>query len=170
MRSWKTMTAITLGVTTVGLIAGAAIAAPDQMLPLMRWAGGSLVNDALPWLGQTAVSFRQLAVALVRDQTPRALGMLAAGAATLMLGAAALIMSARNRRRAPVARTAAVNAVFNGAPRRPANRSTPKQVRALAEQGSSPEDIARRTGLPMDAITLLLAVSNPARQLPPSSA
>jgi len=170
MRSWKTIAAVTIGVTTVGLVGGAAIAAPDQMLPLVKLAGGTLATGALPWLEQTANSLQQLAVALVRDQSPRSLGMMAAGAATLLLGGAALTIMARSRRRAPVARTAAVNAVFNGAPRRPAGRSTPKQVRALAEQGSSPADIARRTGLPMDAITLLLAVSNPARQLPPSSA
>ncbi len=170
MRSWKTITAITLGVTTVGLIAGAAIAAPDQMLPLAKWAGRSLANEGLPWLERTAAALRQLALSLTRDQSPRALGTIVAGAATVLLGGAALTMTARTRRRAPVARTAAVNAVLHGAPRRPAGRSTPKQVRALAEQGSSPADIARRTGLPMDAITLLLAVSNPARQLPPSAA
>jgi hypothetical protein len=170
MRSWKTITAVTLGVTAVGLIAGASIAAPDQMVPLMKWVGRSMVNDALPAAERLAATVQQSAAHAVQDRSPRTLAMLAAGAATVLLGAAALFMSLRGRRRPPVARTPAVNAAFQGAPRRPLGRSTPKQVRALAEQGSSPADIARRTGLPMDAITLLLAVSNPARQLPPTSA
>nr|MCU0617670.1 hypothetical protein [Gemmatimonadaceae bacterium] len=46
------------------------------------------------------------------------------------------------------------------APARRAARSvTPVQVRAMADDGSSPADIAYATGLPLDAVALLLAVA-----------
>lgn len=170
MRSWKTMTAITVGVTAIGLVAGAGIAAPDQLLPLLKWVGGSVASGAVPWLERMAGSGQHLVARLVADQSPRGLAMLAAGVATLLLAGSALAVTARNSKRSPAARLTTAAAPLSGVPRRAPGRSTPKQVCALAEQGSSLADIARRTRLPLDAITLVLAMSDPARQLPPSSA
>lgn len=48
---------------------------------------------------------------------------------------------------------------------------TPKAVAALAEAGNSPADIARRTGLPLDAVAMLLSMGSfGARQLQPPTA
>ena len=47
---------------------------------------------------------------------------------------------------------------------------TPRAVEALAATGASPQDIAWRTGLPIDAVQLLLAISTAPRQLQPPTA
>lgn len=47
---------------------------------------------------------------------------------------------------------------------------TPKAVEALAASGASTSDIAWRTGLPIDAVNLLLAISSGSRQLQPPTA
>lgn len=48
---------------------------------------------------------------------------------------------------------------------------TPKAVAALAEAGTTPADIARRTGLPLDAVAMLLSLGSfGARQLQPPTA
>lgn len=48
---------------------------------------------------------------------------------------------------------------------------TPKAVAALAEAGTTPADIARRTGLPHDAVAMLLSLGTMnARQLQPPTA
>lgn len=51
------------------------------------------------------------------------------------------------------------------------NSRTPKAVAALAEAGNSPADIARRTGLPHDAVAMLLSLGSfGGRQLQPPTA
>ena len=47
------------------------------------------------------------------------------------------------------------------------NDRTPRAVQALAQQGAQPTEIAWRTGLPVDAVSLLLAMSTASRQLQP---
>ncbi|MBL0173480.1 MAG: hypothetical protein IPP90_22870 [Gemmatimonadaceae bacterium] len=47
---------------------------------------------------------------------------------------------------------------------------TPRAVEALAATGASTTDIAWRTGLPIDAVQLLLAISSAPRQLQPPTA
>jgi hypothetical protein len=47
---------------------------------------------------------------------------------------------------------------------------TPKAVHALAAAGTTLTEIARRTGLPVDAVTLVLAISAASRQLQPPTA
>ncbi len=47
---------------------------------------------------------------------------------------------------------------------------TPRAVQALAASGTSPSEISWRTGLPVDAIALLLAISTVPRQLQPPAA
>ena len=52
-----------------------------------------------------------------------------------------------------------------------ANRHrTPQAVEAMAANGASTTDIAWRTGLPIDAVQLLLAISSAPRQLQPPAA
>jgi hypothetical protein len=47
---------------------------------------------------------------------------------------------------------------------------TPRAVEALAASGASASDIAWKTGLPIDAVRLLLSISTGARQLQPPAA
>ena len=47
---------------------------------------------------------------------------------------------------------------------------TPRAVQALAASGTSPSEISWRTGLSVDAIALLLAISTVPRQLQPTTA
>lgn len=47
---------------------------------------------------------------------------------------------------------------------------TPRAVEAMAATGASTPDIAWRTGLPIDAVQLLLAISSAPRQLQPPTA
>ncbi len=47
---------------------------------------------------------------------------------------------------------------------------TPRAVEALAASGTAPSEISWRTGLPVDAVAMLLALSTAQRQLQPPSA
>jgi len=47
---------------------------------------------------------------------------------------------------------------------------TPRAVHALAAAGTAPAEISWRTGLPVDAVALLLAMSSASRQLRPPTA
>lgn len=172
-----------VGVTLLGVVGGAAFAAPAELRPvaeaLLGWsastarAAGTQALAALPAPGV-------IADALLGDRSSRRLAMLAAAAALLVSGAGALVLQRRRRGRAaggrPVVRLplGAASPVPMGPPRRRSARTTrpvtPVQVRAMAEDGSSASDIARATGLPLDAVSLLLAVSSPERKLPPVSA
>lgn len=50
------------------------------------------------------------------------------------------------------------------------NQRTPRAVEAMAASGASTTDIAWKTGLPIDAVNLLLAISTGPRQLQPPTA
>ncbi len=132
--------------------------------------------------------------------TPRTLALAASGLLAAALGAAAAVTHWRARtavsKRHPgidqlVSRGASGNDSMPLADRVPSLRMlnrdfgrdagrdkngragadrTPKQVRALAAQGTTPVDIARHTGLSLDAVVLCLAVSGNTRQVPPSAA
>ncbi len=117
--------ALMIGVTAVGLVAGA-------------------------WLMSPAISPRQR--------------MLSAGAVigTLLLGAFAswmrgLMIDRRNKRSRTAAAAAPVITLRHGKAAR-----TPKAVHALAASGAAPVEIAHRTGLPLDAVAMLLELA-PAR-------
>jgi hypothetical protein len=109
---------------------------------------------------------------LLGDRSPRRLGMLIAALAGATFGAAALRSWYLARRRAstPVRlpRSAASPIPTVPSRRRGSPSGVPQRVRALAAQGSSPLEIARHTGLPMDAVALLLAVTDTGAPLPSS--
>jgi hypothetical protein len=207
------LTAIATGMACVGLVAGAAIAAPDQLLPTARALGTlslELGRDAWAAAGGRAAELPALAArvanTLLGDRSPRRLAMLVAGALAIALAAAAVISRRRSvtsrhrsagsdragRRYGPMRssqrgtgllarrRTQATSGVrlpdsavlpVGSAPlRRRAEGDVPRHVQSLAAQGVSVADIARRTGLPLDAISLLLALAPETRQAPPSAA
>jgi hypothetical protein len=110
--------------------------------------------------------------------------MLATGAAALLAGLAALVVrvranwadvraqsataSPRPLGRVPSGGMRAVRLPRSAAspiptapPRRRGKASpVPSQVHAMAAAGSSPLEIARATGLPMDAVVMLIAAAN----------
>jgi len=177
MRPWRLL-GITLAVSAMGVVGGAAWAAPDQLLPVAKLAGASIATrstmltaDAGQWL--TSLGGAQGALDLVLgDRSARRLGMLFAGLTLLAFSGAALRSGWLARRRAamPVRlpRSAASPIPTVPSRRRGSPSGVPQRVRALAAQGSSPLEIARHTGLPMDAIALLLAVTDGGSPLPPS--
>ncbi len=174
-RSWVRLTAVTLGVTAVGMVAGAAIAAPDELLPMARAMADTIATRTGPMLVAAfdgTLAFGRNTGAALAARSPRELAMMGAGLLALMLGVAAVLQARRSRRaERPMGRPVPLITPLPSMPRRtPARSATPRQVRALAEQGTSLSDIARRTGLPLDAISMLLSVSDPARQLPPTTA
>lgn len=154
---------ITAGVMLVGLIGGAAVAAPDQLLPLARLGAETVVTQTGPLLESgvhEAESAVAQVIAFIDRSSPRAVGMVAAGALTVLLSIAAGFTWLRSRRAATgSARPAPLSSALQVSNRRSAGaRPTPKQVHALAAQGSTLAEIARGTGLPVDAVALLLAV------------
>jgi hypothetical protein len=74
------------------------------------------------------------------------------------------LRSARGRKAAPRTVVALPEPAAGRADR------TPRAVEALAQQGAGPTEIAWRTGLPVDAVSLLLAMSTASRQLRPPTA
>jgi hypothetical protein len=168
MRPWRLL-GMSLAVSAVGVVGGAAWAAPDQLLPVAKLAGASiaarctmLTADA----GQRLASFGGAQGALdllLGDRSPRRLGMLLAALSGAAFGLAALRSWYLSRRRAatPVRlpRSAASPIPMVPSRRRGSPSVVPQRVRAFAAHGSSPLEIARHTGLPMDAIALLLSVT-----------
>jgi hypothetical protein len=191
------LTAIAAGMAGVGLVAGAAIAAPEQMVPLARTLGTvALEGTGAAWdatatrvsaLPALATEWSALALG---DRSPRRLAMLVASALALGFGVAALVTrrrTATSPRTAQPARGAhqrrnrasstgvrlpatAVLPVGTAPMRRRRESDMPREVQALAAEGVSLTDIARRTGLPLDAVSLLVALAPEARQAPPSAA
>lgn len=98
---------------------------------------------------------------------------LAIGAGVLALGVLLTVLTPRLSRwlRASRGRAAAPRTVV-ALPEPAAGRAdrTPRAVHALAQQGARPTEIAWRTGLPVDAVALLLAMSTASRQLQPPTA
>jgi gas vesicle protein len=96
-----------------------------------------------------------------------------------MLAAVSVVLL---RRRTPAAPTLALVPVATprvrlrstpkpaGRPMGRTDHRTPKAVEALAASGASTADIAQRTGLPIDAVSLLLSISTGSRQVQPPSA
>ena len=198
---WGRLALLTLGVTALGLVAGAAFAAPDQVVPLARWGADRLADQAGPMIASASERLGAGARALEAGvsrlpaiagslRTPReiAMAMLGVLAALLAVGALVLNLRARSRatsndgatvRSAPTGPAAARSAKATrgvplialtpppaGSARRAFTRTTPTEVRTLVERGSSLTDIARRTGMPVDAVRTLLAVADPSGQLP----
>ncbi len=177
---WGRLAAITLGVMTFGIVAGAAFAAPGELLPVARAAGGAMLDASGPVLSSLRTASEQVMTTAAQgassmrsgNVSPRTMAMVVISMLAALFGVAALLLSYRSRRQSP-ASAMAPNLSANVAPitsSRRGNHPTPKQVLTLAQQGASLSDIARRTGMPVDAVSVLLAIADPARQLPPTAA
>jgi hypothetical protein len=98
--------------------------------------------------------------AVTREQRLLAVAGVAAAAALVALAfGARRLMQAIGARRARRTRTSAVAAPvtrLNGKASR-----TPRAVQALAAAGAAPTEIAWKTGLPVDAVSMLLELSGP---------
>ncbi len=187
MMSKAKLVGIASAVMMAGMVGGAVLAAPDQVMPMAQAAMQMVGEKSTPLLAgaSSMVSASLVATVDAIDRTsPRTLAMIATGTLAIMLAIAALVTSRRAGRGTTSPRAgrrkgvAAPGAVaFSSStpvsPRRSngkSSRPTPSQIHALAAQGTSLADIARGTGLPVDAIALMLAVADPARQLPHSAA
>lgn len=119
------VTALLVGVTAFGLVAGA-------------------------WLMSPAISPRQRVLS-----AGAVIGVLVLAAAGAWLRGVWIAQRARRTRTAAAAAPPISLRSGRGA-------RTPKAVQALAASGAAPMDIAHRTGLPFDAVAMLLELS-PAR-------
>jgi hypothetical protein len=183
--------ALAVGVTVGGVLAGALVVAPvvtkaSQPAVTAQWSRTATL------LGSSAIGFAREAGRLIASQTrelssavasrsPDAIGPFVLPLLVLLsVGAGMSLVAARRRAHSRTATLSLVpvSAVAMPKPRAAArsrdsrgrDSRTPKAVEALAASGASTSDIARRTGLPLDAVQLLLSISSGSRQVQPPSA
>jgi hypothetical protein len=144
--SWKEalqLAALGVGVTILGLVVGAFVISPavsrEQRIAAFVALGGAAGLVLLVELGQRAVR------ALRRRQRRPSVRAMRAAVAGRTATSAAPALSLRSGR---------------------GNR-TPRTVQALAAAGTAPTEIAWKTGLPLDAVSMLLEINGGAlaRQL-----
>jgi hypothetical protein len=175
---------VAIGVTVAGIAAGALIVAPVVAsatrveAPTSAAPGRSTVASVQ---SAAASAWNRLdagtASVLARLPEPVARYALPTVAVASLTGALlALFLPSRESARQPAPlltaslRTPARSAAPLGTGRVSNKKRTPSAVEALAASGASAPDIARRTGLPLDAVQLLLTISNGPRQFHPHSA
>ncbi|MBL0941018.1 MAG: hypothetical protein IBJ03_19190 [Gemmatimonadaceae bacterium] len=132
MRETLKLIGISLGVTVVGLVIGAALVSPVVSMEHKLYAGMGVAAALVLWM-------LALAVRGVRRmmQTRRARGARTALATRPVTGGMpAIKMTGRAAR-------------------------TPRAVQALAAAGAEPTEIAWKTGLPVDAVAMLLELGGP---------
>jgi hypothetical protein len=176
--------ALGISVTIGGVLAGAMVVAPvvaKASRPESAAQLSRLINSATAFAVEATERTRAISSsALANAPEPVARFALPGLAlASILTALTALLVRRRSGGRGVSLIPATASAPRTTAPRattRPTARSsardsrTPKAVEALAASGASTSDIAWRTGLPIDAVTLLLAISSGARQLQPPTA
>ena len=111
--------------------------------------GAMLVSPAMP----------RDALALQLAKIPLELALVAGG---VLAAVAVLTMGARKMATRETRRPTVPSITLRG----DRVSKTPRHVRALAAAGAGPEEIAWKTGLPVDAVSMLLTMAV-ARQVPP---
>lgn len=176
--------ALAVSVTIGGVIAGALVVAPVVARATRPDAvqQTSQVVASVSSVVRTVLDRTRSGARRVLTQMPAPISRFAVpGLAMLSIFSA---MVALLMRRQPPSITVALATTDVGALQRPTARQTPRgsgrtssshsktprAVEALAASGASAPDIAWRTGLPLDAVQLLLAISTGARQLQPPTA
>lgn len=139
-----------LGVTVGGVMAGALFTSPAA--------------TSMPWL-RPAVAVGAALVAIVALVAWLKPARPAASSAANATPAKPAVKSARSAS-AFLMPTLSMPSISLGGK---ADR-TPRTVQALAAAGTAPTEISWRTGLPLDAVALLLAMSTASRQLQPPTA
>ena len=177
--------ALASGVTVAGVAAGALLIAPAVSkvagtdgaatsfhLPAVRLPVVHMPSVPTVWL--PTLSMPTLP-ALAQFTSPRTRALLARFAVPMLLTALSLLALSRlssirqlfaRRPSTTFAPTSARNRMRT--PVRPDR--TPRAVEALAASGTAPSEISWRTGLPLDAVALLLSLATAQRQLQPPSA
>ncbi len=145
--------ALAISVTVGGVLAGALVVAPVVAQASQPSATTSYVRKAVARaLAARASLLRDLPIPVTRYAPPVLAVISIVGALTAVFV-----------RREP----ASVRSLGRVASNR---LRTPRAVEAMAATGASTPDIAWRTGLPIDAVQLLLAISSAPRQLQPPAA
>lgn len=175
--------AMAIGVTVAGVAIGALVVAP-VLAPVLAPVAAPVFTHAVraPEVHGAAgstVSAMRLATDFIRavpnmDRIPNIVWLFVAGMAALLVLA---LTGWRIRRRSTVAAPSATHLAAMATASLPSRvvvdrrGGTPRAVLALAEAGTASADIARRTGLSLDAVALCLAMSpGRARQLRPPTA
>lgn len=137
-KMWKEalkLAALGVGVTIIGLLAGAFLMSPDVSREQRMTAFVALGGAAL--------------LILLFDAVRR--GMTALGKRRGRRASLAGARHANSGRATPAAPTIAL--------RGSRSSKTPKAVQALAAAGTTPTEIAWKTGLPLDAVSMLLEIN-----------
>ena len=137
-KMWKEtlkLAALGVGVTIIGLLAGAFLMSPDVSREQRMMAFVALGGAALLVLLFDAVRRGMRALGQRRGRRPALAGA----------------RKANGGRATPAAPTIAL--------RGGRSSKTPKAVQALAAAGTAPTEIAWKTGLPLDAVSMLLEIN-----------
>jgi hypothetical protein len=172
------LAALTLAVTAGGACIGALVVAPAignapapiSLDDLRTVAGRSIEATTALAVDRIAAGAAVAGELAARLPAPVDRALLPAMAAMVLLAAAGWWWRQR-RRGAATARPGVVPLVAVAGRAGRAGRTpdrTPKAVRALAAAGAAPAEIAWRTGLPHDAVAMLLSLAP--RQVPPPAA
>ncbi len=151
--------ALAVGVTVGGVAAGALVLAPAVAEATQPGVGPAITSAIDAGFATTTSSWRTLPEPVRRLALPVLLGALALTGFTTTAVSLIRHRPSLNARSKSASRGSA----------RAASR-TPRAVQAMAESGAEPSEIAWRTGLPLDAVAMLLSLSSPTRQLRPPTA
>ena len=165
---------LALVVTTAGVVAGALVVAPVVAQADALGAGTALSARLETVTASTAGAARAAwgqvdrltAEQLATLPDPVARYLLPSIAILSIVGAVLALLLPSRARRVANARTPPTNSTRLA----PKKHRTPKAVEALAAAGASTADIAWKTGLPIDAVKLLLAISSGPRHVHPDTA
>jgi len=133
MRETLKLVALSLMVTVVGLVVGAAAVSPAIPLLHKLYAGAALAAALVLWLLSLGVRAVSRAITARRARSTRS----ALATRPVTGNMPAVKMTGRAAR-------------------------TPRAVQALAAAGAEPTEIAWKTGLPVDAVAMLLELGGPA--------
>ena len=171
------VTVLAISVTTGGVLAGALVVAPIVSRAAQATIPHVDVSQARGLLADTRSRVRAIVVELPEPVSRFAVPVLAL--ISIASGLVALFARRSQRPTPPMFEVSdslltarsSTRLTPRSSSRVHGNRSkTPRAVEALAASGASTTDIAWRTGLPIDAVRLLLALSTVSRQLHPPAA
>lgn len=171
--------AVAIGVTIGGVMAGALVVAPvvakaTSPEASSRFDQAIASSSAAVKTGMTTLRASAMTVISRLPEPAARFAVPGLAVISVVSGLSAVFLRRRTPTRSLIPATADIslpdigNVRLSG--RSTAKSRTPRAVEALAASGASTTDIARRTGLPIDAIQLLLAISTGSRQLQPPTA